>query len=350
MLRWIVATAGVLTALLTGFGLLARYVSPDVLWPPAIVALLLPVLLLLTAGFALYQLYRRRPRAAALPVLVCLLATPVVGRLFSFGAGGAPPPPAAGAATLTIATNNVRVFKNGAWEGMDSTRIARRIRYLDADVLLLQEARHHRYANNFFGLIRRAGGYGGRHQPRDKTVATYADSLRPVRSTFDGTNGYNGYLVSDVATALGTLRIINAHLQSNRISGIAGELGRDSTLEAAGGRFRQMLTGYGRTSAIRARQAEDIRQLVEDSPHPVVVGGDFNDVPSSYTYQRIRSPRLRDAWVARGFGLGTTFAGPLPFLRIDYLLVDTALQITAVQRLDSDFSDHRPLRVTLRGR
>ena len=345
-MRWMILLAGTGTALLTGFGLLARYLSPATLWPPAIVALLLPGLLLLTFGFALWRLYRRDLRTAVLPVAICLFAIPVLGRLFAFSTGL--PGEIEGAPTLSVATNNVRVFKNGAWEAMSEDRVWRRIRGLEADILLLQEARHSKWRTNFFDLIGSTGGYADRHQPAEKTVATYASGLTPVASSFTSEfRGYNGFLVSDVATDLGTVRVVNAHLQSNRISGIASGIGQDTTVEEGVGRLRRMLAGYGTTSSIRARQAEEIRQIVEDSPHPVIVGGDFNDVPSSYTYQRVKTPRLRDAWVEGGFGVGTTFDGPLPFLRIDYLLIDTALTITGVERLASDFSDHRPLRVRL---
>ncbi len=344
-MRWMISIAGTGIALLTGFGLLARYISPATLWPPAIVALLLPVLLFLTFVFAGWNLYRRRFRVALLPVIVCLAAVPILSRIFALARSL---PSADGSPTVTITTNNIRGYKNGAWELMSEDRIWRRITSLETDILLLQEARHSGYRETFSKLIKETGGFAMQHQPRKKTVATFATVLQPVSSSFTSSlNGYNGFLVTDVETDIGTLRIINAHLQSNRISGIASKIGQDSTVEEGVGRLRRMLSGYGTTASIRARQAEEIRQIVEESPHPVVVGGDFNDVPSSYTYQRVRTSRLRDAWVEGGFGIGTTFDGPLPFLRIDYLLIDTALTITGVERLDSDFSDHRPLRVTV---
>ncbi|MEM9260785.1 MAG: endonuclease/exonuclease/phosphatase family protein, partial [Bacteroidota bacterium] len=171
-----------------------------------------------------------------------------------------------------------------------------------------------------------------------------ADNLDEVATKFDG---YNGFTVADVKTSLGTIRFINAHLQSNRISKMADEIGQEASMQEGIDRAESMFRNYGASARTRAKQAAAIRQYVNQSPHPVVVGGDFNDVPSSYTYQRVRTPRLRDAWTEQGFGLGTTFTGPLPGLRIDYLLVDTSLTIISVDRIETDFSDHRALKIVV---
>ncbi|MEO0733491.1 MAG: endonuclease/exonuclease/phosphatase family protein [Bacteroidota bacterium] len=329
-------------ALLTAFGLLARFVPPDVLWPPAIVALLLPGLLLVTLLYALLVLYRRRWRAAVLPVLTILVAVPISGRLFSLKAGGGA---AAGAGErIRIATLNARGFKDAKARPVSDAKVTKLIVDLDADVLLLQEAATSHGNSARVPLVKTAGAYPAVLHPRNRAVASLADNLEEVAVSL---KGYNGFTVMDVTTALGKIRFINAHLQSNRISGMAGQIGQDDTVQEELDRAESMFRSYGAAARTRARQAEDIRKYIEQSPHPVVLGGDFNDVPSSYTYQRLRTPRLRDAWVDRGFGLGTTFTGPLPGLRIDYLLVDTSLTVVDVERIETGFSDHRGLRVVL---
>jgi len=49
----------------------------------------------------------------------------------------------------------------------------------------------------------------------------------------------------------------------------------------------------------------------------------------------------------KGFGPGTTFTGPLPGLRIDFLLVDTSFTINEIERFDTGYSDHLGLRVEI---
>jgi endonuclease/exonuclease/phosphatase family metal-dependent hydrolase len=338
--RW----TGYALALLTGFGLLARYVSPDVIWPPAIVALLLPGLLLVTALFLGYQLYRRRWAAAALPGMVMVIALPTVSKLFatSFGGGEAL---AAETESVMVVTANVRGFKDEAWKSLPASTVRQWVQEFDADILLLQEAGKVRGNSSRSETVKVAGEFQSRLHPRDKTLATFGKF--PMETVAIHFEGYNGFTVTDHRTSLGKIRVINVHLQSNRITQMAGELRQDTTIEAGASRLRAMFRSYGNAARTRAQQAAEILRYIEESPHPVIVAGDFNDVPSSYSYQRIRSPRLQDAWVKAGFGLGTTFTGPLPGLRIDFVLADTSFSVLSVERLDEGYSDHRPLRVQI---
>jgi len=341
LLRTAIHLLGNAVALLTAFGLLARFVPPDALWPPAIVALLLPGLLLITLLAALLFLYRRRWKAAVIPVLTILLALPMSGRLFAFGVGkgtdGQGP-------QMTIATVNAHGFKTQAWTVVPEEDITDMVQLLNAEVLMVQEAGVGHGNSSKIPFIKAAGPYPARLQPRNRMVATFADNLETIATSF---KTYNGFSVADVQTSLGKIRFINAHLQSNRISVMAGEIGQDDSVQEELDRAESMFRSYGAAARTRAKQAEEIRGYVLESPHPVIVGGDFNDVPSSYTYQQIRTDRLRDAWAEQGFGLGTTFTGPLPGLRIDFLLVDTSLTVVEVERVETDFSDHRALRAVI---
>jgi len=342
--RYLFHILGSLLAVVTGIGLLARFIPPDVLWPPTVIALLLPALLALLLLYVLVIAWKKRWRVLVFPAAVLLFSLSVAGRVFSFGTGAVPD--VSGAQTLIVVTNNVRGFRDEANANLEEEWIDLFVERLNADVLLLQEVRRKtKEKSKFSGVIRSAGNFSGYDQPENRTVATYAGSVKNVASSF---KGYNGYLVSDVETELGTIRFVNAHLQSNRISGLASQIGKDRDVEQEINRAESMFRRYGITARKRAAQAEDIRLFIEDSPHPVVVAGDFNDVPSSYTYQRLLTPRLRDAWVAAGLGLGTTFTGPLPGLRIDFILVDTSLSVVEIERIETGFSDHRALRAVLK--
>ena len=73
--------------------------------------------------------------------------------------------------------------------------------------------------------------------------------------------------------------------------------------------------------------------------NPVIILGDFNDTPQSYTYQQLLKGR-RDAFIEQGSGWGATYQKPLPFLRIDYILHDEELICTHYQSSSSIKSDH----------
>ncbi|WP_420457874.1 endonuclease/exonuclease/phosphatase family protein [Neolewinella sp.] len=332
--------------LATGFGLLARYVSPHTFWPPAVVALLLPLLLLFTLLFALLQLLRGRWRTAVFPALVLLGAVPILGRLFAWPEPAPTLPP--DSPTLTLLTGNQRFFRSADGTDADTSRVGRTFRKYNVDVALLQEVRTTRYRVDYISQIQSADHLRQRHQKEGTLIATYGTAPEPVSANFSEPNEYNGFIVTDLPTPIGKLRIINAHLETNKISNLAEDIGGGS--RSFGDRletFGRMLAGYSRATRVRAQQADAIRTAVNESPYPVILGGDFNDVPSSYTYNQILSPRLRDAWSDRGSGLGATFTGPLPGLRIDYFLVDTSLTIVDIDRLAPQWSDHRPLRLTV---
>src|SRR6185295_11423566 len=55
----------------------------------------------------------------------------------------------------------------------------------------------------------------------------------------------------------------------------------------------------------RARQAGKLKKEIESSPYKVIVCGDFNDTPTSYTYNTI-SKNLGDAFVEGGTGMSQT--------------------------------------------
>jgi len=154
-------------------------------------------------------------------------------------------------------------------------------------------------------------------------------------------NGSNGFQVADLLVDDHRYRLFNLHLRSNRISGLAdrvadsGDPRERSTWRDIRGMFRQ----YRNTTVGRSRQADLLADLLRDSPHPVILGGDFNDVPLSYTYGTL-SRDLKDTFVQRGTGLGTTYRGNLPGLRIDYILVDQRFRVEASRRIDAPFSDH----------
>jgi endonuclease/exonuclease/phosphatase family metal-dependent hydrolase len=60
----------------------------------------------------------------------------------------------------------------------------------------------------------------------------------------------------------------------------------------------------------RSRQVEIIVGHIRESPYPVIVTGDFNDTPVSYTYRSLRRQNLDDAFVRSGSGIGKhTFQG-----------------------------------------
>lgn len=103
----------------------------------------------------------------------------------------------------------------------------------------------------------------------------------------------------------------------------------------------------------RAVAAELVRQAVrhyiqELSPNAVILLGDLNDTPMSYTYTQLRDGR-RDAFRETGLGLGTSFSVPPLHFRIDHLLYSGQIEaIGSCIPSRKQSSDHNPLIVDFR--
>jgi endonuclease/exonuclease/phosphatase family metal-dependent hydrolase len=154
----------------------------------------------------------------------------------------------------------------------------------------------------------------------------------------------NSIVWVDIRTNKGLVRVYNAHLQSNKVTSQTekileeGELKEEETWGEIGGVLGQV----GKATRIRAQQAAFLRDHIDRCPHPIILCGDFNDTPNSYVY-RILSEPFKDTFREKGLGLGSTFGGALPFLRIDYILTAPKIKIYACKRVESDFSDHYPV-------
>src|SRR5690606_20357235 len=93
---------------------------------------------------------------------------------------------------------------------------------------------------------------------------------------------------------------------------------------------------------MRARQVEAISALIKESPYPVIVCGDLNDTPASYSYKQLKQG-LHDAFVRSGKGIGQTFINKLPALRIDYILHDKGFESYNFETHNYRMSDHLPV-------
>jgi endonuclease/exonuclease/phosphatase family metal-dependent hydrolase len=97
---------------------------------------------------------------------------------------------------------------------------------------------------------------------------------------------------------------------------------------------------------LRAGQATMVEQQINASKYPAIITGDFNDVPSSYTYRKITAG-WKDAFLEKGFGLGVTYMGLSPTLRIDYILTNAAWEVKAFEQVDENLSDHHMIMADL---
>ena len=91
---------------------------------------------------------------------------------------------------------------------------------------------------------------------------------------------------------------------------------------------------------------ESVAPLVEGCTMPMVVAGDMNDIPSSWLYRQL-TRSLKDTYVEKGVGFGTTYSGGFPAFRIDMIMHSEGLKTLSYKRIKSPLSDHYPVKVAL---
>jgi endonuclease/exonuclease/phosphatase family metal-dependent hydrolase len=92
----------------------------------------------------------------------------------------------------------------------------------------------------------------------------------------------------------------------------------------------------------RSSQAQQLAALIAQSPFPVVVCGDLNDTPTSFTYRTV-SKNMQDVFLETGSGLGRTLSFLSPTLRIDYILCQAVFDIHGGKVPRPASSEHFPV-------
>jgi endonuclease/exonuclease/phosphatase family metal-dependent hydrolase len=149
----------------------------------------------------------------------------------------------------------------------------------------------------------------------------------------------------DIVKEEDTIRVFNVHLQSLRFSKSNLNYIDKPTVEDENKAIKEsknIIAKFKKGFLKRQIQADRIRTEIDKSPYPVMVTGDFNDVPNSYAYYTIGN-NMKDAFVEKGNGLGRTFSGISPVLRIDNIFADKKMNVLQFKLVKKKLSDHFPI-------
>ncbi len=150
-----------------------------------------------------------------------------------------------------------------------------------------------------------------------------------------------------------TVIVINNHLESTHLSLdqrqtynnlVSGTLQADTAKQESKRLFRQLADA----TKLRAPQAEAVsRYVAAHKHHPIILCGDFNDNPISYSH-RVIAEHLTDCFVNTGCGLGFSYNQGAFLVRIDNIMCSDHFKPYACEvDNNTEISDHYPIKCWL---
>ncbi|MGF7139559.1 endonuclease/exonuclease/phosphatase family protein [Roseimarinus sediminis] len=321
-------------------------INPGSFWWPSLLGLAYPYLLLLNLSFIVFWLIVSW-RYLFLSLLCVGAGAGMHAQYFQLMGKHSPAEDG-----IRVLSYNVMSFYSFLEEKEDKPDILDFIAMQDADIICLQETKLQK--TGVLNPVRLKTKFPGikhvqlAHQSQWSGPVTFTRfpivNMGEIR--FEGSN--NMVIYTDVYTGEDTLRIYNCHLQS---FGIRTE--EYSIIDSLDFRNEQLnevkLLGLKLRDANRRRAAQvvELKEHIDACRYPLIVCGDFNDTPISYTYNTISS-KLNDAFVAAGQGISNTYRGKLPPYRIDYILYSNEFEAVSYERHRAEYSDHFPVSAVLK--
>ena len=341
---------------------LTPFINSGRSWFIAMLGLIFPLLLLLLLLFLLYWIIRKS-NWVYLCIIALLLGWKQVSVMFSFHLtekfNEVKSPK-----TLRVLTWNLSSWgESNRFDGKKADyedEMIEVIKKSNADVLCLQEyvyIKNKKVRDSISPALWESGyrysylvrtNYPYRIYKTTILTAVAIISKYPITDTAHFYYTYDDFaeplIYADIKINDRQIRIFSTHLQSvmfedyhYRILHNLKDPAKASIIGSKAIAYR-LRNAYGK----RSGQAELLNKNVKESPYPVIVCGDFNDVPNSYSYFTAKGG-LQDAFLKKGSGFGKTLRLLLPTLRIDYILAGKKFEVMQYHKIDVPYSDHYPI-------
>ncbi len=334
---------------------IANFINPARVWQVAFFGLAYPVLLLLNVGFIIFWIWQRR-MLAWLSVFVILAGWSNVGRYLQIRVFDRS---CETEKTVKLLSYNVRVFNQYVLANENSLldSILYFVNLQGIDIVCFQEfftdksnkKKSEEYIDSILSKMPfKHISYSykpGSNSNSNYGLATYSRFPIVNKEIVKFKNSNNSCLYSDLIIHKDTVRVYNAHLQSINLKKKEYNFVDSLVFRFNSKRMDEVKDISGRLKHAfikRAEQVDVLSEQIRQSPYPVIVCGDFNDTPVSYTYHKIRG-ELKDAFIKSGKGIGNTYRGNFPSFRIDFIFHSKSLKSTGYQTHRVDLSDHYPV-------
>lgn len=331
----------------------AKYISPLLFWLPAFFGLAYPFLFLLNLLFVFYWLVQFKP-AITFGLIALCISIPTAYRYVQFSS-----PTKSESKQIKVTSYNCMLFDLYNWKKQkeNRNRILNNISEIEPDILCLQEfyTSESTYVFNAYNNIDTLTSLLNTPYHHTEYTTTLRETDHWGVATFSKypiinkgkiifkTRSNNICIFSDLIIDKDTVRVYNVHFQSISFSkgdnkfldDVISEKNAEDEVENSKNILRRLKRAFTK----RTKQVDMVVTHMKTCRYKIILCGDFNDTPASYSYQQL-SKQLRDAFVEKGTGFGMTYAGKWPQFRIDYILHDKRFKCLNYKRNDETFTDH----------
>lgn len=305
-------------------------------WLPGFIMMSLPLAIPCGLAACIYLFYKQQPMVATAGIIWVLFSFVVVKRLVGTQDGHTD---LQQAQTLNVLSFNSETFPANGKTGIDES-------LLKADIACFQEySPNAQIEQQYTDRLKKLTCFD-----KDREIGLALFSRYPIVNQYSRiwdrvkAPNINGFLCADIAYGADTIRVVNVHLWSmgvrtdQAVDALkAGHIGGFSIelLDT----FQRMKEGFER----RNEQLQEVESYVAGSRYPVIICGDFNETPISYSYGKL-SQNFRNAFEEAGQGLGFTLNRHPYCVRIDQQFFSADWHIKTCQTLSGiSFSDHFPV-------
>ncbi len=355
-IMWVLNILAVIAFILS---FLASWISPETLWWLALFGLGFEILFAINILFILYWIIVKDKKFFLSLVLVIFGIGKIFGILqINFSSQNESELREKG--FIKVMSFNVRLFDLYNWFHNTETRqrIFDFLKKESPDIICIQEfytsdgkdpsfrnkEKLHHYLQAEFAQLEYTVNLNNTDHWGIATFSKYP-IIKKVSKHF-AKHGGNIFISSDIKIGMDTIRIFNTHLESIHFGWsdykFIQNLNNDDIEQDELKGSLIILRRLRKAFIKRAKQVEVLQDSIAVSPYPIIVCGDFNDTPSSYTYA-ILADDLKDAFRESGIGSGKTYAGPFPSFRIDYIFHDKRISSSAYRTIKEKLSDHYPI-------
>ena len=325
-----------------GIASISVFLSPEKFWFAALFGMSFPYLLVVNIVFVVLWIFIK-PKFMLFSILVMLASYPHATNYLQIS----------GKETqekgIRVISYNVRYFM-GTSEYPNKENADHILNFLqqnNADIICLQEVRLNKRQIFDIDNLKLTGithmqlahnSYQGGQLTMTRYPILYMGEIR-----FKGSG--NMIIYTDLIINHDTVRVYNCHLQSYRLR--SSEINTIDSLDFDTNqqdkdKIRDLSIKFRNALIKRAEQATTLHNHIKSCPYPVIVCGDFNDTPVSFTYHTVRNG-LEDSFEQSGKGTANTYNGKLPSFRIDYILLSPKFSSYNFEVSTLNHSDHYPI-------